>query len=237
MSLSKSRVEARSAWLLPACLGLKSRGTPFHLVEFSAGDGLDLIADCLSERRPLLTLSGEVLPHPAGYADSPYPILSRTGFVECRAPSSDPMYQALSREASGPRLHECAIAGMPARAAEFLPSRPEQGLLAYNFGLTESLNETDYAAFREGVAAWLKGWGDVGFWAELGLPRGVQNGELELRVHRWLEGEFRVRVLGRLKEGEGFLVLEGWEFLKPLSPVRPQRVTIEEPPKLLRPSA
>lgn len=240
MSPSRLKLEHRQAWLLPACLGLKSRGASFHLMQFGAEGGIDLIADYL-ERPPLVSPKAEPLPGPEGYRDSPYPVLSRTGLIDGPLPARGPLspegelFAALRREPSGPRLFSCPLMEMPSSAAGRLSPRSHEGVLAFNCAFTELLDDACYAEFRSGVASWLAQWGELGFWAELERPRvrtGKEKSFRELTVHRMTGAELQSAVLGRVGlEAGPFEVGQGWNFLQPLTPVQPQRITIEEPPR------
>lgn len=208
--MSPSRSRHNAAWLLPACLGLMSRKTSFHLVGLEVGSGLDLIADYL-EREPLYSEEGGLQPGPEEYGQSPYPILSRTGLDPSPAPETSDLFLGLSREPAGPKVSACERPLMADAVASRLPARPGEGLLVFDRGAP------DAAAMRKVLAP----WGDAGFWAEFSG---------ELRVHRMVGTELKSAVLARA-EGERFVLLKGWNFLQPLGPVKPQRVTIEEPPR------
>ncbi|MGQ0572465.1 MAG: hypothetical protein ACT4P5_23400, partial [Armatimonadota bacterium] len=50
------------------------------------------------------------------------------------------------------------------------------------------------------------------------------------------EGALQARVLATMTaHPDEVRLLPGWEFLAPLGPVQPPRITIEEPPKHLEP--
>lgn len=253
---------ARSvAWLLPACAAFLTRATPFHLVELGASAGLLLVGDYLPRSTQLRLAGGEPAAEPERWRDSPYPVLSRNGLdarplrvaevadelwlkacvwphdVERlgRLERAAALLGALSRETAGPRLHEAAFDAMPGWIASSVAPHPEEGLLVFNAQAADFLTDSGYAALEEGLARVLKPWGDRGLWIELELPRGHgAAGEHELKAHRWIQGRFESRVLARTDAHARALRLErGWDFLRPLQPVAPPRITREEPVKQL----
>ena len=221
MSPSKSNPKPdERAWLLPACLGLMTRGAAFHLVEWGARNGLSLIADYLDRPR-LVSPAGEVLPGPEEYPRNPYPVLSRTGLgPEAGPPPEEPaLWLQLAREASGPRLERLSWADSERLLAERWTPGEAEGLVVFS----------PLAGVPAGLAAILEPWGDLGFWVEWRLGPG---GTAELAVHRFVEGELRTAVLGRA-EAVGLTVLPGWNFLnRPFGPA--SRHTIEEPPRKMK---
>lgn len=224
-----------AAWMLPACLGLMTRKTPFHLVELGAGTGLRLIADYL-EREALYSEEGDILPGPEQYHDLPYPILSRTGIDSSPADASDQLFLKLSREPSGPKLYRGEPVDMPRLLSSLRPQKNDEGILVFNFSLTHKFNDKQYEEFKEGMRKTLESWGDVGFWAELEFPRGRREEPRQLRVHRVLGGELKSAALAKIDpKTDRFVLLKGWNFLQPTVPVRAPRFTFEEPPKQMEP--
>lgn len=224
-----------AAWMVPACLGLMTRKTPFHLVELGAGTGLRLIADYL-KREILYSEEGETLPGPDQYNDLPYPILSRTGIDSARLGCADPLFIKLSQEPSGPKLHHGEPTDMPRMVSSLRPQRNDEGIFIFNFSLTHKLNDEQYEDFKEGMRQTLKPWGDAGFWAELELPRGCGEEPRQLLVHRVIGGELESAALARIDpRTDRFILLKGWNFLQPTVPVRAPRFTFEEPPKQMEP--
>ncbi len=222
MSPSKSNpIPEQRAWLLPACLGLMTRGAAFHLVEWGARRGLSLIADYLDRPR-LVSPAGEVLPGPEEFPRNPYPVLSRTGLgPEAGPPPEQPvLWGQLAREAAGPRLERISWADSERRLAERWAPGEAEGLVV--FGVMTGVPSR--------LADILKLWGDLGFWVEW---RPGPDGGPELAVHRFVEGGLRTAVLARPAEG-GLTVLPGWNFLQPTLPVRRPRHTIEEPPRKMK---
>ncbi|MBI4347097.1 MAG: DUF2332 family protein [Elusimicrobia bacterium] len=249
------------AWLLPACAGFMPRGTPFHLVELGTSAGLLLVGDYLPRTMKLLTAEGAPAEEPPRWRDAPYPVLSRHGLDVRPRRVQDPadllwlkacvwpddvermkrleeaarLFASLAREKTGPRLHERSFAGMPAWLAENLRPHAEEGLLVFNAQAADFLPQAGYDALKDGVAKALEPWGDRGLWVELEYPRSGGD-EHELRAHRWVRGAFETRSLARGDGRAGGLrVLPGWDFLAPLSPIHPPRITREEPPKQLQP--
>lgn len=207
--MSPSRSKA-SAWLLPACLGLNSRGTPFHLVQLG-GDPLGLIADC-DERPALRSPEGEELPGPPDFAKTPYPILSRLGLAPAwQEPGG--LFAELKRSPGGPRLKACPWTAAAAEAAA-VPPAPFEGLLVFSWDAPEP----------PGMRELLAPWEDRGFWV-------ILEGET-LSVARVIEGKLARVELARASEQ--LVVLKGWNFLQPLAPVQRPRLTTEEPPKFTR---
>lgn len=249
------------AWLLPACAAFLPRGTAFHLVELGTSAGLLLVGDYLPRTMRLLTAEGEPAEEPPRWRDAPYPVLSRHGLdarprrVEepsdllwlkssvwphdlerySRLEQAAALFARLSLEKAGPRLHERTFAQMPAWLAESLRVHPEEGILVFNAQAADFLPGAEYAELKEGIAAAIEPWGDRGLWVELEFPR-AGGEEHELRAHRWVGKRFETRVLARGDSRAGGLrILPGWDFLAPLAPPVPPRITREEPPKQLQP--
>lgn len=212
---------------MPACLGLMARKTPFHLVVLDIEDGLDLIADYLEREELFVELSpgapGEPVPGPEEYAKVPYPVLSRAGlgraFGEIPGKSERELFETLSREPSGPKLYPCEPADMSGFIASRLVPRPDEGLLIYGPKRVPRVSQ--------GLAEALRPWGDAGFWAELA--------EGELRVSRWVQDRLDSAILAHIDSQDRFVLHQGWNFLQPLGPIKPQRLTLEEPPKSMKP--
>ncbi len=215
-----------SAWLLPAFYMFRTRQTPFHLIGLGAVGRLGLIADYLA-RPELLSETGESLPGPDGYGDSPYPLLTRTLICESAPPASragatGDLYRNLEREPSGPRL----IIGTGGMVADFLDAAapgPDEGILVFTGGPS--------GRHRPAIQDLLKRKGDLGLWVELGPPE-TSGGARPLRCHRYVREGAASALLARFDGARlRMTVLPGWNFLQPSEPVRRQRLTVEEPPR------
>lgn len=265
--LGEARLQTNEArrsvgWLLTACVGFLTRGTPFHLVDMGTSAGLNLIGDYLERPWTLMRADGEPAEEPEHWRDMPYPVLTRLGLdarpialeeaeerlwlkacvwpddparLERFARAAD-LFVKLARDASGPRLEMCAFEEMPRRASQRIKPHPEEGILFFNSQASDFLTGDEYQALTAAVAEALAPWEDRGFWAELELPRGDRKAFHELRVHRLIEGRLESRVLAMMTAHPSEVrLLPGWDFLRPLKPLQRPRFTVEDPVKTLEP--
>lgn len=249
-------------WLLVACVGFCSRRTPFHLVDMGTSGGLNLIADYLPRDWILKKENGDPAHEPEHWKDAPYPVLSRLGldaaprnlsnrkdrsWLKARIRPDDierhlrfdqavQLFLKLSLDLSGPKIQRCDFIDMPEFVASNIRPHPEEGLLLFNSQATDFLTGAEYRKFREGITKTLDPWGDRGYWAELEFPRGQSSGFYHLTAHRLKDGRLESRTLATMAPHPKEVRLKsGWDFLAPLEPQRPPRITREEPPKNLQP--
>lgn len=261
LRLQTNDVSRAQGWLLAACGAFRTRDTPFHLADLGTSGGLNLVGDYLPRSWTLEATDGAAGVEPPGWKDRPFPVLSRQGLdgrprrlsepadrlwlkacipadasgAHARFEAATGMFLALERETAGPRLLECDFPDMPRLVARRLRPHPDEGLLFYSSQATDFLTDAQYRALREGVAEALLPWEDRGFWAEFELPRDGSVESHRLTVHRLIDGRLEGRVLAEAAGPDRIRLLPGWESLKPLKPVLPQRNTREESPVQLEP--
>jgi hypothetical protein len=215
-----NEVERSIAWMLAAAAAFGARHLPFHLVELGASAGLNLVGDHLPHACCFVDGAGAPAAPPAGW-DARHRILTRTGLdlrprliarVEdrrwlkaCVWADDLPRLERLDRAAdaflrlaaapSGPRLERCAFAEAPDWLVKHRAPVSGHGLLIFNSIATIYLSEEDYAELKRGMARALAPWGDRAFWVEYERARGANDGPLELRLHRSIQGELRTKVV------------------------------------------
>ncbi len=260
--LQTNEVARSIGWMLVASAGLVSRETPFHLVDLGTSGGLNLIGDYRARDCRLELADGSPAETPPRFGDAPYPVLSRIGLDaaprrledeadrlwlkaciwpddaarHARFDEAAALFVRLARERTGPRLFPRDFKDMPAFIAENVKPREDEGLLVYSSQATDFLDDGAYAGLAAGLAKALAPWGDRAFWVELELPRDKSSEFHQLRAHRVKDGRLVSATLATTAAHPSNVRLKGgWDFLAPFGPVRPPKVTLEEPPKRLSP--
>lgn len=201
-------------WISPASLFFQRRGLPFYLVEVNAGAGLNLAADILV---PQKGFDSGLVAARIGIDPSPLELENledRRWLTAAVMPDQLALIAALdkamktvlerqSREAAFIQLATCAAALAPKFVAKNIPADDKDvGLLFFNIGVTGRMNDSEYAAFKSGVADMLKPWGQRALWMELESVREeLYSTTYQLRVSRIIEGRLTQYVMAQFDFG------------------------------------